>query len=336
MSRQGRLPVVLPPESDERLSSWLDRLARFYAMTVPEFLAEFGLPGRDVFDLEWMPGAGEGARIAGRTGLSDAELQAMSFREITPEARMMIARTSRHHCPLCPADVKRRATAFPWTFQCPVHGIDYRTAAGATLSEIFGAARFMALDAAAKAGAAHLAIWARGEAQGEPGPVKMLTFLTARHRRASPPSVSEQPRLSLQARRDHHDFLTMPIVRQALAVVVPDYDHVAPVLAKPVRPGRHGLSQGSLLQAYALTVGIGRLTEDPVDQATAVLLASDADGEERLRVALKSWPLPLRRRISARLWRAQRDERDRKIAQKVARPRQSQKLRLVQSHRYRG
>jgi hypothetical protein len=50
---QGRLPVVFPPEADERLSSWLARMTTFYAMTVPEFVAELGLPGRDVFDLEW-------------------------------------------------------------------------------------------------------------------------------------------------------------------------------------------------------------------------------------------------------------------------------------------
>ena len=49
----GRLPVVLPPDTDERLSSWLARLAVFYAMSVPEFLAKLGLKGRNVFDLEW-------------------------------------------------------------------------------------------------------------------------------------------------------------------------------------------------------------------------------------------------------------------------------------------
>lgn len=52
MTGQGRLPVVFPPETDERLSSWVARLARFYATTVSEFLAELGLLRRDVFDLE--------------------------------------------------------------------------------------------------------------------------------------------------------------------------------------------------------------------------------------------------------------------------------------------
>lgn len=52
MTGLGRLPVVFPSEADERLSSWLARMATFYAMTVPEFVAELGLPGRDAFDLE--------------------------------------------------------------------------------------------------------------------------------------------------------------------------------------------------------------------------------------------------------------------------------------------
>ncbi len=115
---------------------------------------------------------------------------------------------------------------------------------------------------------------------------------------------------------------------------MPEYDQVSPVLAKPVRLGLHGLARGSPLQAYALTVGIGRLIENPVDQAIAVLLASDAEGDVRLRTVLKTWPLSLRRRNSARLWRAQRNEKERQVAQKGAQRRQSQKLRYFQSHKY--
>ena len=108
---------------------------------------------------------------------------------------------------------------------------------------------------------------------------------------------------------------------------------MAPVLAKPVRPGLHALAQGSLLQAFALTVGIGRLVESPVHRVIAVLLASNAEGQGQ--DVLRSWPLSLRRRISARFWRAQRDERAREIAEKATRRCQSHKLRPVQSHKYR-
>lgn len=133
--------------------------------------------------------------------------------------------------------------------------------------------------------------------------------------------------MSLQTRRDYHEFLTTPIIRQALTVVVPEYDQVAPVLAKPVRPGLHALAQGSLLQCFALTVGIGRIAEDPVARAIDVLLASDMDGQERVREVLRSWPLSLRRRISAQFWRAKRGERACQTAEKAARQRQSHKYR---------
>jgi hypothetical protein len=141
--------------------------------------------------------------------------------------------------------------------------------------------------------------------------------------------------MSLEARRDYHTFLTTPIVRQALAVIVPEYDQAAPVLTKPVRPGLYGLGQGSLLQTFALTIGISRIAEDPVTRAIEVLIASDAGGQERLRDVLKTWPLSLRRRISARLWRAERDEKEREIAKKATRRLQSHNLRYVQSHQYR-
>ena len=122
-----------------------------------------------------------------------------------------------------------------------------------------------------------------------------------------------------------------------MPVVVPEYDRVAPVLTKPVLPGLHGLAQGSLLKSFALTVGIGRIAEDPVARAIDVLLAGDTDGRVRVRAALSLWPLSLRRRISARFWRAERDERDRQVAEKAAKRRQSHKYRRVQSHqdRYR-
>ena len=142
--------------------------------------------------------------------------------------------------------------------------------------------------------------------------------------------------MSIQTRRDYHEFLTTPISRQALTVVVPEYDEVAPVLTKPVRPGLFGLAQGSLLHALALTVGIGRVVENPVDQAISILLKSDVDGQARVRDALATWPLSLRRRISARLWRAQRDERERQSTAKPKKRRRSHEFRLIQSHEYRS
>jgi hypothetical protein len=310
-------------------------MAPFYAMTVSEFVAALGLKGHDVFDLEWRLSEGQGALIAAWTGLSPETVQAMTFRELGSAARMMIARKNRHTCPLCPEELHRKSAALPWRFSCPVHAVEFRDATGETLSDRFGSDRFKKLERHAEAGVTYLDAWARGAEQRMEAP-EVLEVLTARHRRASPPNVWEQPRMSLKDRRDYQDFLTTPILRQALTVVVPEYDQVAPVLAKPVRPGLHALAQGSLLQCFALTVGIGRIIEDPVKWAISVMLVSDAEGQGRVRQAIGPWPLSLRRSISARFWRAERDERARQSAEKAARQRQSHKYRLIQSHQCRS
>lgn len=336
MTGRGRLPVVYVPDADERLSSWAARMAPFYAMTVSEFVSALGLQGHDVFDLEWRLSEGQGALIAARTGLSPEAVRAMTFWDLLPEARMMIARGHGRRCPACPSDIRRRTSALPWVFHCAVHVADLQDAVGSSLPAILGAGPMVALERAVKAGATVLEAWAHGAGQQSFGPVEMLALLTARHRRASPLSLREQPRMSLQTRRNYHEFLTTPITRQALTVIVPEYDRVAPVLTKPVLSGLRSLAQGSLLQSFALTVGIGRIAEDPVARAIDVLRASDADGEGRVQAALSSWPLVLRRRISARLWRAQRDESARQIVAKPSRRGQSHKYRRVQSHEYRA
>lgn len=145
----------------------------------------------------------------------------------------------------------------------------------------------------------------------------MLAFLITRHRRASPPNVSEQPRLSLPDRRDYQALLMTQVLRQALTVDVYEYDQAAPALAKPERPALlHRLAQGSLLQTCALAVSIGRLIKNPIDPVVGAFLASDVEEDTRLWADLKAWLLSLRRRISAQLARAQRDKSDCRIEPK--------------------
>lgn len=296
------LPVVLKPEPDERLLSWLGRMAWLYGMPIGSFLECCGLPRWDVNDLEWRLGGGEGALLAARTGMTVEALRAMTFDMTAPHARMMVARGSRYVCPLCPGGIQRKSMALPWNFWCPVHRVRLAARGGRNL-EGLSQTQLIVLDVNARAGATRLANWARGKDDGVPSVPQLLEFLTTRHRRSSPPSLNEQPRMSLEARRANHDFLTLPIARQALLVVVPEYDRLAPVLTKPVRSGPLSLMQGSFLQNYALAVATGRLSSDPIGYAASVLLASDDPGEDRLRRVLSSWPLTMRRRIYARLHR---------------------------------
>ena len=240
--------------------------------------------------------------LAERTGLSPEAIDAMTFREFVAPAHGMIARGDRGICPLCadsPA-IRRREAALPWGFWCAVHGVRRRPLVDAPPEILFGAAALKELDPLALAGARRLGDWAVGRDDATPSVPDLLAFATAPHRRPSPPRLHEQPRLSLEARRAYRGFLEFPIARQALLVIVPEYDRIAPPLAKPVRTGLRGLADGSPLHNFALAVALARLTLAPVDYAAAVLAAGDEEGREFLRATLEAWPTGLRRRVLAR------------------------------------
>ena len=296
------LPVAPRPETDERLSSWLARTAAIYRLPVGALLAHCGLVRADPFALEKGLAAGEGALLAERTGVSPEAIEAMTFREIAATAHGMIARGDRGICPLCannPA-IRRRDAALPWGFWCAVHGLRRRPLGGEAIETLFGAAALKELDPLARRGARRLGDWAAQRDDATPSVPDLLAFATAPHRRPSPPQLHEQPRLSLEARRAHRGFLEFPIARQALLAVVPEYDRIAPPLAKPVRAGLQGLANGSLLHNFALAAALARLTLAPADYAAAALAAADEEGRERLRAALEAWPAGLRRRVQAR------------------------------------
>ncbi len=303
------LPVAPRPADDERLSSWLSRVAWIYGMSANALLAHFGLAGPSAPTLEKGLSAGQGALIAARTGLSASSIDAMTFANLAPHARFMIAPSARYFCPCCaktPA-IGRKDAALPWTFWCSTHGVRLWARGKRPMQSFLPESVLERLDPLARRGAGRLAAWAEdrdhiGE-QRLPTVPDLLQFLTAPYRRASPPSLAEQPRLSLEARRANHAFLTRPIARQALLVVAPEYNRFAPVLAKPVRPGLDALARGSLLQTYALAAAVARLTENPVQHVAATLAVADDEGEASLRRALRSWPQATRRRIDAHLRR---------------------------------
>ena len=297
------LPVVPRPERDERLSSWLNRLARLYAMPVSAFMECCGLNGGDAAALEWRLREGEGAALASRTGMTIEALRTMTFEEIAPHARLMLAPAGRSVCRHCQPDMHRKTAAFPWNFWCCEHHVRLEARDGGNLEVRLPEAVLTRLDVNAREGAMRLADWARGSDAGVPSLPELLDFVTTRYCKSSPLSLAEQPLPSLAARRTRHAFLTRPTARHALLVIVPEYDRVATGFDRPIRAGLFSLARGSLLQKYALTVAVGRLAADPVGYAASVLLASDHEGEERLQEALRTWPLTLRRRIFVRLQR---------------------------------
>jgi len=303
------LPVVPPPMADERLSSWFGRLAELYGVTIGGLLEHFGLReinvGSDFLgDLDWRLGAAEAAAIATATRRNPPALHAMTFAGLRPRARALIARRGRRLCPVCAENpmVARKSAALPWVFWCPLHGARMRPLIGVALPDIFSEAILARLDPFVRRAAAQLADWASEGAEDQapdlPNIVALLDFLTAPYRRSSPPTLAEIPGVTRVDRHMFREALNRRIPRQALAIVVPEYDRAAPVFTKAAPPGLAALAQGSLLQTYALAVGMGRLIEQPVTEVDKALLASDPDGEARLREVLLSWPAPLRHRIT--------------------------------------
>lgn len=306
---RSRLPVVPAPAADERLSSWLARLAALYGVTVGGLLEHLGIGVRPsssdfIGDLEWRLGAREAAAIVAATGQSLDALRAMTFAELRSPARALIARRGRRICPACAENpaVERKSEALPWVFWCPRHGARMRPPHGPALEDHLSCEALARLDPLARLGAARLGAWVSEEgdddASAAPSLVSLLDFLTASYRRSSPPKLAEIPGATFRERR-FHEALSCPVPRQTLLVVVPEYDRAAPVFAKAVASGLSALARGSLLQTYALAVGLGRLSDAPVAEAVKPLAASDAEGEARLCGILRSWPAPLRRRIEA-------------------------------------
>lgn len=298
----GLLPVAPRPETDERLSSWLARIAAIYGLPVGALLAHCGLVRADPFALEKGLGAGEGALLAERTGLSPEAIEAMTFRELAAPAHRMIARGDRGICPLCannPA-IRRRDAALPWGFWCAVHGRRRRPLGGEAIEALFGAAALTELDPLARRGARRLGDWAAGRDDATPSVPDLLAFATAPHRRPSPPQLHEQPRLSLEARRAYGGFLDSrsPARRSWLSFLnTTGSRRRSP---SPCGSALQGLADGSPLQNFALAAALARLTLAPVDYAAAALAAGDEEGRERLRAALETWPAGLRRRVHAR------------------------------------
>ena len=161
------LPVVRRPETNERLSSWLSRLAATYGMSAGALLDQCGLARTDPLTLEQQLDEGEGALLARRTGLSAAAIHSMTFRELAPAARFMIARRSRSACIRCDDDpsVQRKDAALPCGFWCSAHGVRRRPAGGDPSRRSSPPALLTELDTLASRGARRLAAWAEGAAR---------------------------------------------------------------------------------------------------------------------------------------------------------------------------
>ncbi|MCI4680754.1 TniQ family protein [Rhodoblastus acidophilus] len=299
-----RWPVAPRPAPGERLSSWLARLASLYETTTSGLLDHCGLAGKRATTLERGLQDTESLLLAARTGLTPAALDAMTFREIAPYAQFLISTKTRFLCPECGASpaIRRKDAALPWSFWCSTHENRLRSPARRILRALLPGGTPDLLDRLARRGSARLGAWAEDRDDSLPSVPDLVQFLTIRHRRMAPPSLDEPPVLPQSAQGDNQ-VIQRPVARQALLVVVPEYDRVAPLLDKPASPALTELARGSILRNYALAIAIARLADDPAAHAARVIAASDAEGEARVHEALRPWPSALRRQVYTHLQR---------------------------------
>ena len=176
------LPVAPRPAAEERLSSWLSRIAEIYGLSANALLVHFGLAGFSALTLEQGLSAGQGASIATRAGLSAQTIGGMTFSALAPQARFMIAPSARYFRPSCaktPA-IGRKDVALPWTFWCSVHGVRLWAREKRPMESFLPESALERLDPLARRGAARFAAWAEDrDPKGETG----APTVTRRYRR---------------------------------------------------------------------------------------------------------------------------------------------------------
>ncbi len=186
MAGEGRaLPVAPRPCPDERLSSWLARLADLYQVSLEELQEHVGW-ARPAAALDFEPGGTDLARIGQATAMPIERLLAMTFATAPPRVRALTRRADRYVCPECCAGEgpppRLKAWAFAFAFWCPRHG---RPLAG---SERNGA-RVLGDEAAARRGAALIGAWAEGRESGPPGVGADFSLLLSPYREPAPPAL---------------------------------------------------------------------------------------------------------------------------------------------------
>ena len=149
------------------------------------------------------------------------------FDMLVPDAWIMIARKNRHRCATCPADIHRKAAALPMTFQCAIHGYGFARGRWGHFARHVGSCTVHGAPSACRSGCCCSGLLGPRGRAGAFGAGRDARLFD----NTAPPGFATEclgaTPVILGARRDYHAFLTTPIIRQALTVIVPQYDRVA-------------------------------------------------------------------------------------------------------------
>ncbi|HEV2158525.1 TniQ family protein [Bradyrhizobium sp.] len=296
MAGEGRapLPVVPPPFRDERLSSWLERIADVYLVSLDELQAHVGW-SRPALQLEIDPVRTDMERIAAATNSSVERLFAMTFHNASSRCRSLLRPDAREICPVCSRGMQRpprlRTWSFAFSFYCdrhrqPLQSPDTRGAS--VLSDVGSACR----------GAAILSNWAKG---GETAVVPVdaaISLLLAPHRKPSPPAPWELARLARSDQQAHAMELSRPCPRPVLGILVPEFNSAVPVYNQLLPRALPGLRDAPFAERYAIAIGLARLLKNPATAVAHILETTDEFGRKKVLGLIDRWPTGIRNAVA--------------------------------------
>ena len=139
---QRKLPVILPPHSDELLSSWINRHAAFYAVP-PLVMLRHCLPeAHSLRAADLHLSADQEIRLAKVFATEPAVVRRMTFTNVVQSSRRLIAVRPQQSCPNCSAHRTEpepilRSQLVGWRLTCPVCGGLFRDTDGRELPSPF-------------------------------------------------------------------------------------------------------------------------------------------------------------------------------------------------------
>lgn len=296
MTGEGRapLPVVPPPFRDERLSSWLERIADVYLVSLDGLQAHVGW-SRPAPQLEFEPVEADLARIAAATNFSIGRLFAMTFHDAPARYCSLLRTDSREICAACSRGLQRsprlRAWCFAFAFRCDRHRQQLQ-------SPDTRGANVMSDAGSANRGAEILSNWAKG---GETAVVPVnaaISLLLAPGRKPSPPAPWELARLARSDQQAHAMELSRPCPRPVLGILVPEFNSAVPVYNQLLPRALPGLRDAPFAERYAIAIGLARLLKNPATAVAHILETTDEFGRKKVLGLIDRWPAGIRNAVA--------------------------------------
>ena len=290
------LPVIPRALADERLSSWLARMAAIYLVSPGELVAHIGLCAKRIHDLDLNPHADDIARLVIATGVSAPRLSRMTFRDAPASLRGFINVESEEICPSCVDEARPgvsprlREWTYPFAFWCAKHGRRLKSAD-------IGGVGVLGDEASARRGAGFWRALAMGADETTPTAAAVLNLLLTPCRSPSPAAPWELAGASPRMRAELQREPAQAYPRLALSCVVPEYDSAVAIYDRQLPQEFHGLASARAVERRAVAIGLGRTIAHPVEAAVSILWRCDDFGRRRVEESLAAWPAHLRAAI---------------------------------------